>query len=97
VHKRSDALVGVNARDLGTLVVDPQVQEVLLAALPAGCVPIAESGVKDPADVRRLHLAGARAFLVGEALVTSPDPEAQLGALVNALVPSPGAGGRVKS
>jgi indole-3-glycerol phosphate synthase len=85
VHKRSGALVGVNARDLDTLTVDPQVQEVLLAALPEGCVPVAESGLREPADVRRLHLSGARAFLVGEALVTSGDPAGQLEALVGAL------------
>jgi indole-3-glycerol phosphate synthase len=35
---------------------------------------VAESGVRDAGDARRLADAGYDAILVGETLVTSPDP-----------------------
>ncbi|HKA04283.1 MAG TPA: hypothetical protein VKD67_08135 [Acidimicrobiales bacterium] len=35
---------------------------------------MAESGVRGAADARALHNAGYDAVLVGETLVTSPDP-----------------------
>jgi indole-3-glycerol phosphate synthase len=39
-------------------------------------VTVAESGVRDERDVARLFAAGYDALLVGESLVTSPDPTA---------------------
>ena len=43
-------------------------------AIPAGVVKVAESGVRDAADARRLADAGYDAILVGETLVTAADP-----------------------
>ena len=40
----------------------------------SGVVKVAESGVRDGDDARRLRDAGYDAILVGETLVTSPDP-----------------------
>jgi indole-3-glycerol phosphate synthase len=37
-------------------------------------VRVAESGVRDPADAGEVHDAGYHAVLVGEGLVTAPDP-----------------------
>jgi indole-3-glycerol phosphate synthase len=42
--------------------------------MPQGVVRVAESGVRGSADARALASAGYDAVLVGEALVTSPDP-----------------------
>jgi len=67
-------LIGINNRDLKTLSVDLAVSERLLPLVPPGSVPVVESGISDPAQVRRLHALGARLFLVGETLVTSTDP-----------------------
>jgi indole-3-glycerol phosphate synthase len=39
-------------------------------------VKVAESGITGPADVAPLCEAGYHAVLVGESLVTSPDPAA---------------------
>jgi indole-3-glycerol phosphate synthase len=44
-------------------------------------VRVAESGIRDAADARRLADAGFDAVLVGESLVTSPDPAAAVRAL----------------
>jgi indole-3-glycerol phosphate synthase len=67
-------LVGVNARDLATLEVDPDRFAAVRRALPSGTVLVAESGIRDPAGVRAAAEAGADAVLVGEALVRSDDP-----------------------
>ncbi|GAA6526700.1 indole-3-glycerol phosphate synthase TrpC [Intrasporangium sp. DVR] len=67
-------LVGVNARNLKTLEVDRQVVAGLLPLLPPDVVAVAESGVSGPTDVADYVRMGARAVLVGEALVTGGAP-----------------------
>jgi indole-3-glycerol phosphate synthase len=67
-------LVGVNQRDLVTFEVDPARAERMAAAIPDGVVKVAESGVRGGDEARRLRDAGYDAILVGETLVTSPDP-----------------------
>ena len=79
-------LVGVNQRDLRTFTVDPERACRVGAAMPAGIVRVAESGIGTPEDVARLVEAGFDAILVGEALVTNADPTAALRALAGAPV-----------
>ena len=67
-------LIGVNARNLRTLAVDDQVFGRLAGQLPDDAILVAESGISGPADVRRFAAEGARAVLVGEALVKDGDP-----------------------
>jgi indole-3-glycerol phosphate synthase len=69
-------LVGVNARDLATLEVDPGRFAAVRQALPGGTVLVAESGIRDRADVEAAAEAGADAVLVGETLVRAHDPAA---------------------
>jgi len=71
-------LIGVNQRDLFTFDVDGNRAERVARALPEGVVKVAESGIRDAGDVRRLADAGFDAVLVGEALVTSLDPAGAL-------------------
>jgi indole-3-glycerol phosphate synthase len=66
--------IGINNRNLATLAVDLSTSERLLPLLPEGAIPVVESGISDPEQVRRLHARGARLFLVGESLVNSPNP-----------------------
>jgi len=66
-------LIGINNRDLRTFEVDLGVTERLAAAIPEGVVAVAESGIFSAGDVERLEAAGARAFLVGEALMREED------------------------
>jgi indole-3-glycerol phosphate synthase len=75
-------LVGVNQRDLFSFEVDTGRAARLAASLPAHVVKVAESGIRTRADVTRLAEAGFDAVLVGEALVTAPDPGAALSALL---------------
>jgi indole-3-glycerol phosphate synthase len=67
-------MIGVNQRDLVTFAVDHERAVRMASVIPPGTVKIAESGVRDAADAHALHQAGYDAVLVGETLVTSPDP-----------------------
>lgn len=71
-------MVGVNNRDLRTFSTDIANSASLLDRLPQGPLKVAESGLKTPADVARLKAAGFDAFLIGEALMSTPDPGAAL-------------------
>jgi indole-3-glycerol phosphate synthase len=76
-------LVGVNSRNLRTLDVDPDVCSRVIEGVPAGVTAVAESGLRSPESVQALRRAGYSAFLVGEALVTRPDPGAALRRLLD--------------
>ena len=77
-------IIGVNARDLTTLEVDPRRFAAVREIIPEGAIAVAESGVKSADDVRRLAAEGADAVLVGESVATSADPAAAVAALVEA-------------
>ena len=72
------AIVGVNARDLRSFSVDLAGAAALAGAISETAVRVAESGISSRADVERLAAAGFGAFLVGEALLRSEDPEETL-------------------
>jgi indole-3-glycerol phosphate synthase len=74
-------LVGINARNLKTLGVDPEAFSRLAPLLPDDRVLVAESGITGREDVERYVSAGARAVLVGEALVRDGDPAAAVRAM----------------
>jgi len=93
VHSESEAdraldagarVIGINARDLKTLSIDREAFSRIAPGLPSGIVTIAESGVRDTADLLAYAGAGADAVLVGEGLVTSGDPRAAVADLVTA-------------
>jgi len=74
-------LVGVNARNLKTLEVHPEVFGQLVKLLPDGVVKVAESGISGAADAARYADEGADVVLVGEALVKDGDPRAAVAAM----------------
>jgi indole-3-glycerol phosphate synthase len=63
-------IIGINTRDLQTFKTDIDLFAKLAGLLPADAIKVAESSVKDVADVRAYRAAGADCVLVGEALVT---------------------------
>jgi len=77
-------VIGVNARDLGTLKVDRGIFAELAPKIPDGIVKVAESGVRGPRDLLGYAAAGADAVLVGESLVTEKDPRSAVADLVTA-------------
>lgn len=71
-------LVGVTNRDLRTFEVDLATTERLRPLVPPEVTLVAESGILTRADVERVEALGVDAVLVGEALVTAPDPGAKI-------------------
>ncbi|MDQ4070194.1 MAG: indole-3-glycerol phosphate synthase TrpC [Actinomycetota bacterium] len=67
-------MLGVNQRDLRTFEVDRGRAARLARKIPSGMLKVAESGIDGPDDLARLGDAGYDAALVGEHLVTAPDP-----------------------
>ncbi len=82
-------IVGVNNRDLKTLTVRLETSYELIEQIPEECLAVAESGLRSHDDLKKLHVAGFDAFLVGEHLMLSPDP----GAALRALLLPPASGG----
>lgn len=74
--------IGVNHRDLTTFEVDPERTAKLAPRIPDDRVTIALSGVSTRREVEELEGAGADAVLVGESIVTSPDPAAKIAELL---------------
>lgn len=74
-------LIGVNARNLKTLAVDDETFGRLAPLIPDDRVKVAESGIFSARDVERFVAQGARAVLVGEALVKDGAPSAAVTAM----------------
>ncbi|NHC23030.1 indole-3-glycerol phosphate synthase TrpC [Nocardioides sp. IC4_145] len=74
-------LIGVNARNLKTLEIHADTFGRLAPLVPDDRVKVAESGIFSPADVERFVGEGARAVLVGEALVKDGDPQTAVRAM----------------
>ncbi|HRY38768.1 MAG TPA: indole-3-glycerol phosphate synthase TrpC, partial [Smithellaceae bacterium] len=66
-------IIGINNRNLDTFVTDINTSRDLKKQIPAGKTVVAESAIKDRADIDYLMKAGINAFLIGEGLVTAPD------------------------
>lgn len=67
-------LVGVNNRNLKTMMTDLDHVLRLRDRVPESVVLVAESGIKTRADVARLEAVGIGAMLVGESLLEQADP-----------------------
>jgi indole-3-glycerol phosphate synthase len=74
-------VIGINNRNLETLVIDPMTAERLLGRIPAHVIAIAESGVSGRADIERVAARGADAVLVGSVVSAADDPSAMVAAL----------------
>jgi indole-3-glycerol phosphate synthase len=78
-------LIGVNNRDLRTFRTSVKTSECLVAEAPRDRIMISESGLQNPKSLRHLQALGFRGFLIGEALMRAPDPEAALRDLTAAV------------
>jgi indole-3-glycerol phosphate synthase len=75
-------MIGVNNRDLETLVIDPTTAERLIPRIPPALIAVAESGVGTRQDVERYAACGADAVLVGSSISAAADPVGATRALV---------------
>ena len=74
-------LVGINNRDLRTFTTDLGTTRSLAARVPDDRLTVTESGIATRDDVADMRRHGVHAFLVGEALMSAPDPGERLTAL----------------
>ena len=73
-NAKAATMIGVNNRNLETLVIDSGRAEELIDKIPARFVAIAESGVSSRGDVERAAASHADAVLVGSAVSAASDP-----------------------
>jgi indole-3-glycerol phosphate synthase len=66
-------IIGINNRDLQTFRTDLETTGHLSRHAPSGTILVSESGINSPADVMKVRRMGARAVLVGEALMRERD------------------------
>ncbi len=71
-------VIGVNCRDLRNFRTDTSLLQELVGLIPPDRIRIAESGMHTAKALRDAHDAGADGFLVGTALMRSPDPAEKL-------------------
>jgi indole-3-glycerol phosphate synthase len=67
------SLIGINNRNLKTLVTNLGVTEELAPLVPPDRFLIAESGIRNTGDLRRLAAVGPNCYLVGESLMRQDD------------------------
>lgn len=77
------AIIGVNNRNLESLVIDPATAGRIIPLIPRGIVAVAESGMASPADVERAAHAGADAVLIGSYVSAAQDPGAAVRSLTS--------------
>jgi indole-3-glycerol phosphate synthase len=76
------SLIGINNRNLKTLVTDLATTEELAPLVPPERFLVAESGIRDTEDLRRLAAVGPQCYLVGESLMRQTDVTAATRALL---------------
>jgi indole-3-glycerol phosphate synthase len=81
-------VIGVNNRDLKTFEVDLNTTARLASMTPEDVILVAESGIRNGADVRRMGELGANAVLVGEHLVKSADMGAMVREMSGQVIPT---------
>lgn len=77
-------IIGINNRDLKSFDVRLETSLELVELLPEECIAVSESGIRTHTDLLRLREAGFNAFLIGEHLMTKPDPAAALAGILGA-------------
>jgi indole-3-glycerol phosphate synthase len=79
-------IIGVNNRNLETLVIDRETAARVIPLIPGDIVAIAESGMTSRADVEGASQAGADAVLIGSAVSATTDADAAIRSLVDVSV-----------
>ncbi len=81
-------LIGVNNRDLKTLKTDTATTKRLAKLVPNDRMLVCESGLNGPEDLAEMAAAGARCFLIGEALMRQADVEQAVRTMLANPVPA---------
>ncbi|MBF0418247.1 MAG: indole-3-glycerol-phosphate synthase TrpC, partial [Magnetococcales bacterium] len=84
-HELKSPLLGVNNRDLKRFVTDLETTFRLARRVASGRLVVSESGIRDAADLLRLHQHGIYAVLIGESFMKEGEPGAALGRMLDVL------------
>jgi indole-3-glycerol phosphate synthase len=82
-------LIGINNRNLKTLKTDTSTTKRLAGKLPDDRLPVCESGLNSAEDLADMANAGARCFLIGEALMRQADVAKAVAAMLANPAPPP--------
>ncbi len=74
IVKYKPTLVGINSRDLKTLVINKELAGKELLQLKGDFLKVAESGMESEEDIRYFKNKGANAFLIGSSLMKNDNP-----------------------
>jgi indole-3-glycerol phosphate synthase len=97
VHQEAEAetaleanapIIGINNRNLQDFSVDLNTTLRLRPMIPPGVLVVSESGIHSYADMDLLRQTRVDAVLIGEALVTNPDPLAKIKELLGQPQPA---------
>ena len=76
------SLIGINNRNLHTFRTTLDTTVSLVDRIPSDRIVVSESGIHSPADIVRLRAHKVKAFLVGESLISAPEPGRKLAELI---------------
>ena len=76
--KLGAGLIGINNRNLADFSVSLETTVRLASNVPEHVVLVSESGIRESRDAEHVHAAGAKAILVGEALMKASNPAATI-------------------
>ncbi len=83
--KFSPNMLGVNNRNLKTLVTDLNNSKILAEFIPKNALFISESGISTAQDLKQIADYGAKAFLIGEFFMRQENVEIALSQLIHAF------------
>lgn len=84
IGSRKNVILGINNRNLDTLVTDLQITLDLISYTSKVKIPvISESGIKNSGQIKRLFKAGVKGILIGEHLLRAKNPSAEIKKLFN--------------
>ncbi|MDE7369866.1 MAG: indole-3-glycerol phosphate synthase TrpC [Muribaculaceae bacterium] len=76
-------MVGINNRNLATFDTDISRSSMIASQLPLSMIKVAESGIKNIAEVKRLRREGYTGFLIGETFMKHNEPAEALKNFLN--------------
>ncbi len=71
-------IIGVNARNLQTMTTDLATAEQVLPLVPKDKIRVAESGILNTEDIKKVRAVGADAILVGSTIMSSKNPKEKI-------------------
>jgi len=76
-------IIGVNNRNLNNFEVDLNTTSNIVNSIPNYIIKISESGIYTKKDMQKLRDEGCNAVLIGESIITSPNPYNKIIELMN--------------